>query len=330
MKEIIGTGKTVEIAVDNVLKELGMTREQVTVEILELPKKKFFKTIPAKVKITTVQEKEQPVKPVTVKETPVATQKTTTQTQEPAQISEKAKKAVEFLTSVSKDMGVTGVTITPTKQGEVTILKIEGKNIGTLIGRRGETMEALSYLTGLVVNKGTGDYEKISLDVAGYRSKREKDLEELATRIGKKVAQTGRSHSLEPMNPYERRIIHSIISDMENVKSESTGEGADRRIVIRCTGANAKPNGETAYSSKPSAYAKPRTTKKPAPAVPTKPVVFRPNTNVKPGSKPAPKTSGSYNNAKRFDKPKAEPIVSTRTETFDDAVDIGLYGKIEL
>ena len=108
-------------------------------------------------------------------------------------------------------MGVTGFVVTPQQQQETLVLKVEGENLGILIGRRGETMEALSYLTGLVANRLGGDYQKVALDVAGYRSKRENDLVALAKRVGGKVAKTGRSYTMEPMNPYERRIIHSTI-----------------------------------------------------------------------------------------------------------------------
>ena len=130
------------------------------------------------------------------------------------------------------------------KAGETTILKVGGEDAGARIGHRGEVMEAMSYLCSLVANRAGGEYEKMSLDVNGYRSKREQNLIALAKRIGAKVARTGRSQMLEPMNPYERRIIHSTISQMENVKSESTGEGAARRVVISCTGENARPQRE--------------------------------------------------------------------------------------
>ncbi|MEG2769307.1 MAG: R3H domain-containing nucleic acid-binding protein [Oscillospiraceae bacterium] len=222
-------------------------------------------------------------------------------------------------------MGIENVLITAVKQGESTILKVDGKNVGALIGRRGETMEALSYLTGLVANRAGGDYEKISLDVGGYRSKREQDLVELAKRIGEKVAATGRSHMLEPMNPYERRIIHSTISEMENVKSESTGEGADRRIVISCTGANAQTGYSTSSYRENDSHSPRRTYNKPQADRPFKPL--RPNTNTRPVDR-VPRSD--FNRDKKFDKPKSAEVASTRTETINDAVDVGLYGKIEL
>ena len=162
----------------------------------------------------------------------------------------KVKAAVEYLQEVIAKMGVENVTFSAVQKGEATIIRLDGEHLGALIGRRGETMESLSYLASLVANRLEGDYIKLGLDVAGYRDKRESDLTALAQRIGAKVRKTGRSFAMEPMNPYERRIIHSAISKMEGVRSESKGEGRDRRVVIYSTdpnavaeSANARPRG---------------------------------------------------------------------------------------
>ena len=141
----------------------------------------------------------------------------------------KIKAAVDYLREVIALMGVENVTFSAVQKGEATIIRLDGEKLGALIGRRGETMESLSYLASLVANRLEGDYIKLGLDVAGYRDKRESDLTALAQRIGAKVRKTGRSFAMEPMNPYERRIIHSAISKMEGVRSESKGEGRDRR-----------------------------------------------------------------------------------------------------
>ena len=154
----------------------------------------------------------------------------------------KVKAAVEYLQEVIAKMGVENVTFSAVQKGEATIIRLDGEHLGALIGRRGETMESLSYLASLVANRLEGDYIKLGLDVAGYRDKRESDLTALAQRIGAKVRKTGRSFAMEPMNPYERRIIHSAISKMEGVRSESKGEGRDRRVVIYSTA----PDAETA------------------------------------------------------------------------------------
>ena len=162
----------------------------------------------------------------------------------------KVKAAVDYLREVIERMGVENVTFSAVQKGEATIIRLDGEKLGALIGRRGETMESLSYLASLVANRLEGDYIKLGLDVAGYRDKRESDLTALAQRIGAKVRKTGRSFAMEPMNPYERRIIHSAIGKMEGVRSESKGEGRDRRVVIYSTdpnavaeSANARPRG---------------------------------------------------------------------------------------
>ena len=152
----------------------------------------------------------------------------------------KVKAAVDYLKEVITLMGVSDVTFSAMQKGEATIIRLDGEKLGALFGRRGETMESLSYLASLVANRLEGDYIKLGLDVAGYRDKRESDLTVLAQRIGAKVRKTGRSFAMEPMNPYERRIIHSAISKMEGVRSESKGEGRDRRVVIYSTAPDAQ------------------------------------------------------------------------------------------
>ncbi len=147
----------------------------------------------------------------------------------------KVKAAVDYLKEIVALMGVENVTFSAIQKGEATIIRLDGDKMGALIGRRGETMESLSYLASLVANRMEGDYIKLGLDVAGYRGKRENDLTALAQKIGQKVRRSGRCFSMEPMNPYERRIIHSAISQMEGLRSESKGEGKDRHVVIYST-----------------------------------------------------------------------------------------------
>ena len=163
----------------------------------------------------------------------------------------KVKAAVDYLKDVIEKMGVQDVKFSAVQKGEATIIRLDGEKMGALIGRRGETMESLSYLASLVANRLEGDYIKLGLDVAGYRDKRESDLTALAQRIGAKVRRTGRSFAMEPMNPYERRIIHSAIGKMEGVRSESKGEGRDRRVVIYSTDPNAVAESANACSRGP-------------------------------------------------------------------------------
>ena len=245
---------------------------------------------------------------------------------------EKIELAKVFLETVAADMGVTGFTVTPEQQDETLVLKVEGDNLGILIGRRGETMESLSYLTGLVANRLGGDYQKVALDVAGYRSKRESDLVALAKRVGAKVAKTGRAYTMEPMNPYERRIIHSTISKMEGVTSESTGEGEDRRVVISSTDPNAAP--APARSGK-SRGGKGRSNGNGG--------ENRSRSNGGGGGRGGRGGHGGHggHGGERRDAGRTEykersreqtaaPVAGERTETVNDAPGISLYGKIEL
>ena len=180
--------------------------------------------------------------PAAEQDAPAAAAAADEETEVPIVIEEnaKVKAAVEYLQEVIAKMGVENVTFSAVQKGEATIIRLDGEHLGALIGRRGETMESLSYLASLVANRLEGDYIKLGLDVAGYRDKRESDLTALAQRIGAKVRKTGRSFAMEPMNPYERRIIHSAISKMEGVRSESKGEGRDRRVVIYSTAPDAQ------------------------------------------------------------------------------------------
>ena len=244
----------------------------------------------------------------------------------PIRIEENAKvqAAVDYLKDVIEKMGVQDVSFSAVQKGEATIIRLNGEKMGALIGRRGETMESLSYLASLVANRLEGDYIKLGLDVAGYRDKRESDLTALAQRIGAKVRRTGRSFAMEPMNPYERRIIHSAIGKMEGVRSESKGEGRDRRVVI--------------YSTDPNAVAES------ANARPRGPRGGRDrNSNGRGGSYHrggnggrngrGPRSGYRSNVPERTYTPRdaesAAPVAPKRTERVDDFADLS-FGKIEL
>ena len=282
------TGKTVDEARTNACALLGVEKDDINVsyEVLEMPQKTGFlglKLTPAKVRVSVelpdepvaapAAPVEEPAPVVEEKAAPVAAEPVVEETapEAPAPVEEpaapaaegeevevpinieenaKVKAAVDYLKDVIEKMGVQDVKFSAVQKGEATIIRLDGEKMGALIGRRGETMESLSYLASLVANRLEGDYIKLGLDVAGYRDKRESDLTALAQRIGAKVRKTGRSFAMEPMNPYERRIIHSAIGKMEGVRSESKGEGRDRRVVIYSTdpnavaeSANARPRG---------------------------------------------------------------------------------------
>ena len=239
----------------------------------------------------------------------------------------KVKAAVDYLKDVIEKMGVQDVKFSAVQKGEATIIRLDGEKMGALIGRRGETMESLSYLASLVANRLEGDYIKLGLDVAGYRDKRESDLTALAQRIGAKVRRTGRSFAMEPMNPYERRIIHSAIGKMEGVRSESKGEGRDRRVVIYSTdpnavaeSANARPRGPRGGRDRNGGYHRGGER--------------RGDRNGR-GPRNGNGGRGGYrsNVPERTYTPRdaenAAPVAPKRTERVDDFADLS-FGKIEL
>ena len=247
----------------------------------------------------------------------------------------KVKAAVEYLQEVITRMGVNDVTFSAVQKGEATIIRLDGEKLGALIGRRGETMESLSYLASLVANRLEGDYIKLGLDVAGYRDKRESDLTALAQRIGAKVRKTGRSFAMEPMNPYERRIIHSAIGKMEGVRSESKGEGRDRRVVIYSTAPDAQTdntygerrprgNGRRNGGNRNGGYRGNRNGDR--------------NGSNRGGYRSGPRPAGSRSGRgssvpERTYAPRdaedAAPVAPKRTERVDDFADFS-FGKIEL
>lgn len=364
------TGKTVDEARAKACALLGVQADDMNVsyEVLEMPQKTGFlglKTTPAKVRVSVELPDapaaapakqvepvaEQPVETAApVQETaPVAEQtpaveepaaeqtaetaEETEEVEEPIVIEEnaKVKAAVDYLREVITLMGVENVTFSAVQKGEATIIRLDGEKLGALIGRRGETMESLSYLASLVANRLEGDYIKLGLDVAGYRDKRESDLTALAQRIGAKVRKTGRSFAMEPMNPYERRIIHSAISKMEGVRSESKGEGRDRRVVIYSTAPDAQT--ENTYGERRGRGGN-RNGR-------------RPGGNRNGGYRGERRSNGGYrgnrSGAPRGPRPSsvpertyvprdaesAAPVAPKRTERVDDFADFS-FGKIEL
>ena len=262
--------------------------------------------------------------------------------EEPIVIEEnaKVKAAVDYLREVITLMGVENVTFSAVQKGEATIIRLDGEKLGALIGRRGETMESLSYLASLVANRLEGDYIKLGLDVAGYRDKRESDLTALAQRIGAKVRKTGRSFAMEPMNPYERRIIHSAISKMEGVRSESKGEGRDRRVVIYSTAPDAQT--ENTYGERRPRGGRPGNGRRPGG---NRNGGYRGGSRSEHGDRNGNRGGyrGSRNGGNRGPRPSgvpertyaprdaetAAPVAPKRTERVDDFADFS-FGKIEL
>ena len=295
-REYIGTGKTVDEAIEAACAALGCERSEIEFEILALAKKSFFglRTTPAQVKVTWEDgtpepranrpqegrrekkaekpaekkpepraekpknepkpEKAKAEKPAEPKpEKPRAEKAEKPRAEKPAEkkqeiepmrplpelsdeipeaVKPKAELAAAYLTEVIKAMEVKDFTITPKMREDTLVLLIEGSDLGVVIGRRGETLDSLQVLTGLAANRGEGEYVRVNLDSGNFREKRTKTLEELAVKMAKNAVRTGRSTTLEPMNPYDRRIIHAAVAGVEGAASTSIGEEPNRRVVI--------------------------------------------------------------------------------------------------
>ena len=201
MKTIEMVGKTVDDAVNAALAELNAKKEDVDVEVLEEGSKGFL----------GMGSKDAKVR-VSLKCTP-------------------QNKAVDFLSGLFDVWGL-NVKISTELDGDVLKVELEGDDLGVVIGKRGETLDALQHLTSLNVNTGDGDFVKVSLDTEGYREKRVKTLESLAAKLASKVAKTRHNVTLEPMNSYERRIIHASLQDNEFVTTYSVGQSPNRKVVI--------------------------------------------------------------------------------------------------
>ena len=140
--------------------------------------------------------------------------------------------AKEYLEKVLAAMGVTEFTCQVKEENNSCVISLDGEHLGFIIGRRGDTLDALQYLTGLVANRVDNAYYRVTLDIGNYREKREQALVALAQRLANQTLRSGRRHSLEPMNPYERRIIHTAVQEIEGVTSWSVGSEPNRHVVI--------------------------------------------------------------------------------------------------
>ena len=151
-----------------------------------------------------------------------------------AEIDPKVVLAIDYMKSIFTAMGIT-VNCKVYQNESGAVIDVDSDNNGTVIGRRGETLDAVQYLCSIIANKGDKDYYRITIACFGYRQKRKETLQQLAAKVAKSVMRTGRSQPLEPMNPYERRVIHSAISEIDGVTSRSVGEEPYRKIIISST-----------------------------------------------------------------------------------------------
>ena len=278
-------GDSIESAVQLALQDLKLSRDQVTVTVLEQPSKGFF-GIGSKLAKVRVEEiikeepkvvkKEKAVAEKTAeaaenkaKEAPAEAKPAAEKAEEGQQLANTEKKkrnrkkknndrnrefkiegeavqisarpegladtddhpSKEFLEKLMKEMGLE-ITVKVATNAECVYVDLDGKDTGTVIGKRGQTLDAVQYLTSLVVNKGEDEYIRVVVDAEGYRAKREATLEKLAYRLAEKAVKTGRSVRLEPMNPYERKVIHTTLQTVPSVTTRSEGSEPHRRVVI--------------------------------------------------------------------------------------------------
>ena len=241
-------GTDIDTAVELALADLKLTIDEVDVTVLEEPSRGFF-GIGSKLALVRVEKKKtQEVKEPEKKEKKTVEKAEKAQTQKTATPKkEEIKKEIEvkeenlvpcedhealiFLKEVIKEMGL-DLDITAKKGENSLYLDIQGKDSGTIIGKRGQTLDAIQYLTSLVANKESEVYTRVVVDAENYRAKREKTLEALANRLANKVVKTKRSVKLEPMNPYERKVIHAALHDHPKVVTRSEGQDPYRRVVI--------------------------------------------------------------------------------------------------
>ncbi len=247
IKEAIGVGKTPEEAYENAKASLNAPFEaDVKSEILEMPKKKtlgiFGKETPAKVRAyyeaPDPVEAPKPVKQAPAKQAPAKQAKApkaepVAAPKKPVANPEAFAGTEKYIRSILKGLGIDECSVSFCEEDEGIAIELDcGENYGVVIGRRGETLDAIQYLVRLYMNKGKENYKRVSINIGNYREKRADTLRELAKRNAAKVLRNGRNVVLDPMNPYERRIIHTAIQEIEGVDSHSVGSDSDRKVVI--------------------------------------------------------------------------------------------------
>lgn len=266
--EYVGKGKTREeaakAAVDGLIAQLtkaGVKRPndaELHEEVIALPKKKFFGLLgssDAEVKVSyddgKKEKKPQPKKaakpqpkkaekaPKKEEAKPAAKAPERAEKSEEAVLTEKdidMNTAVTYLKTMIDGLKVENAEVTGEVKDGVLELTVNCNDYGIIIGRRGETLDSLQYLTGLAVKKASGKYIRVAINVGDYREKRIETLKNIARKHAEYVARTGRRYTFEPMNPYERRIIHTTVQEIEGVESMSVGQGQDRKVVLQPTG----------------------------------------------------------------------------------------------
>ena len=212
------TGKTVEEAVEIGLKELGLTAEQAEIRVLEEGKKKLFGSVKARVEIAAKGEM------------PVA-EETETVSAESSENATDGERTVDFLEGLFELLNVTACTEL-VSEGDKVEINVTAANTTAIIGKHGAMLDAIQTLAGAVANTGRDDYKRVVVDCENYRENREATLNKLSENLAQKAIRLGKKIKLEPMNPYERRIIHAALSEREGVSTQSEGKEPNRYIVI--------------------------------------------------------------------------------------------------
>ena len=280
IKEFIGTGSTIEQATQNA--KLGLNAPlsaDVKIEVVAMPKKKFlglFGGSDAKVKASYddgVKEKKAPKKapkaekkpenkkPPAPKKAPKKETVAPAPAAAPAPAKDAKKDSPEsvdlefakaYLTTIVKGLNIDDANISASYDEGVVTMEIECEDYGIIIGRRGETLDSIQYLLSLAMKKLSNGYVRVTLNVGNYREKRSDTLKALAKKNASYVLRTGRRYTFEPMNPYERRIIHTTIQEVEGVESRSIGYNQDRRVVLEPTGGVKPRQNNRSRASRPA------------------------------------------------------------------------------
>ena len=215
---IISEGKTTNEAIENGLKKLGVTKKDVEIKVLEEEKKSFFDILaPRIVKVELIlKEGKKDHREVKVGE---------------KDIEEAVNKTKDFLNDLKKELG--NIEYAIEIKEDIIYIKIEGEKAADLIGFRGETLESIQNIISAIANKETSARVKIIVDILNYKEKRRNSLEILAKKVEKTVIKSGKPYRLEPMNAYERKIIHTALQESSEVTTNSVGEEPYRRVIVR-------------------------------------------------------------------------------------------------
>jgi len=199
MEELIFSAKTVEAAIESAAESLKIGADKLSYEVIEEGKRGLFGSKDAKIRVI---------------------------------LNAKTERVKKFMTEIVAAFPLEDVEVEVTEEDGALKIELSGENASYLIGRRGDTLNSLQYLAGLVANNGEEKYSRVTLNINGYREKREKTLQALAKRLSNQALRSGRSVTLEPMAPYERRIIHATVQLIDGVSSSSIGDEPNRKVVI--------------------------------------------------------------------------------------------------